>query len=64
MRFLLTGESIFAIGWLLPSFWIDVHEDLPSTQNFHQEPERGRQEQGWRHTNNNSLPLFGTRNVT
>lgn len=56
MRLLSTGEGVLAVGRLLPGFWLDVHEDLSGTQNLHQEPERGRQEQGWRHANNNSPP--------
>ncbi|KYN06530.1 Gamma-aminobutyric acid type B receptor subunit 2 [Cyphomyrmex costatus] len=33
--------TVPTIGWLLLSFWLDVHEDLSGTQNLYEEPERG-----------------------
>lgn len=46
-HFRSTGESVSVICRFLSGFWLDVHKDLSSTQDLHQEPERGRQEQGW-----------------
>lgn len=42
-----TGESVPSIGRIFLGLRLDVHEDLSGAQDLHQEPERGRQEQGW-----------------